>query len=94
MSAAVEKKLVLSVQGMTCASCVTHVEKALKKVPGVTQASVNLATETAQVIIHPTADTPRKLVQAVEDAGYEAHIQQDEDQSRISEEQTAKKKLS
>ncbi|HCN88268.1 MAG TPA: hypothetical protein DIT28_03705, partial [Oxalobacteraceae bacterium] len=38
-----------NVSGMTCASCVARVEKALKNVPGVTQASVNLATEKAQV---------------------------------------------
>ena len=40
---------VLQVEGMTCASCVGRVEKALLRVPGVTAASVNLATETAQV---------------------------------------------
>ena len=39
----------LQVAGMTCASCVMRVEKALKAVPGVTDASVNLATETASV---------------------------------------------
>jgi Cu+-exporting ATPase len=92
MSSAVEKKLVLSVQGMTCASCVAHVEKALKKVPGVTQASVNLATESAQVFIQPTQVAPTDLVRAVEDAGYEAQIQQDEEQSSHLQEQAAKKK--
>ncbi|HET9577966.1 MAG TPA: heavy metal-associated domain-containing protein, partial [Usitatibacter sp.] len=39
----------LKVEGMTCASCVARVEKALRRVPGVTDASVNLATETASV---------------------------------------------
>ena len=39
----------LGIRGMTCASCVARVEKALAKVAGVTQATVNLATEQAQV---------------------------------------------
>ena len=41
--------VVLDVEGMTCASCVGRVERALKAVPGVTTASVNLATERAEV---------------------------------------------
>ena len=39
----------LRIEGMTCAACVARVEKALKAVPGVTEASVNLATEIARV---------------------------------------------
>ena len=39
----------LGIEGMTCAACVTRVERALRRVPGVEDASVNLATETAQV---------------------------------------------
>jgi Cu+-exporting ATPase len=47
------------VQGMTCAACATRVEKALRKVPGVTEAAINLATEQAQVQASPTsASTP------------------------------------
>jgi Cu+-exporting ATPase len=54
---------------MTCASCVTRVEKALRRVPGVLEANVNLATESATVAAG--ADTPREvLVRAVEEAGY------------------------
>ncbi|WP_431854178.1 heavy metal translocating P-type ATPase [Azospirillum sp.] len=60
----------LQVGGMTCASCVARVEKALKKVPGVTQASVNLATERAHVAGHGLALAD--LIAAVERAGYEA----------------------
>ena len=41
----------LSIEGMTCASCVGRVEKALKKVAGVLEAEVNLATETARVVV-------------------------------------------
>lgn len=64
----------LSITGMTCASCVAHVEKALKGVPGVTTAAVNLATEEARIEgdVHPAA-----LLKAVEDAGYGASIAAD-----------------
>jgi Cu+-exporting ATPase len=60
----------LSISGMTCASCVTRVEKALKKVPGVSDAAVNLATEKAQVTaVGVPVDV---LIAAVEKAGYDA----------------------
>ena len=59
----------LSVQGMTCASCVGRVERALKAVPGVEQAAVNLATERATV--RGLADAA-PLLAAVQKAGYEA----------------------
>lgn len=65
--------LKLQVQGMTCASCVLRVEKSLKAVPGVQDASVNLATEQATVQALPgvAADA---LVAAVKKAGYEAQV--------------------
>jgi len=59
----------LPIEGMTCSSCVARVEKALKKVPGVGSAEVNLATETANVSLAPGAD-PETLVAAVRKAGY------------------------
>jgi P-type Cu+ transporter len=60
----------LGVEGMTCASCVSRVEKALKTVPGVKDASVNLATEKATVRI--VSGTPTlALEDAVRAAGYE-----------------------
>ncbi|WP_321925663.1 heavy metal translocating P-type ATPase [Paraburkholderia guartelaensis] len=61
----------LEVHGMTCASCAMRVEKALAKVPGVTRASVNLATEKATVEAS-SGVAPAALVAAVEKAGYEA----------------------
>ena len=64
------------VKGMTCASCVAHVEKALTQTPGVTAARINLATERAEVDLGPGAD-PAKIASAVTEAGYEigrAHV--------------------
>lgn len=61
----------LSVEGMTCASCVGRVERALLAVPGVSQASVNLATERATV--RGVADIAA-LVAAIDKAGYDAHV--------------------
>jgi Cu+-exporting ATPase len=62
----------LQVEGMTCASCVARVEKALRKVPGVVDASVNLATETATVTAsQPVADA---AIAAIRKAGYEAAV--------------------
>lgn len=61
----------LSIEGMTCASCVGRVERALKSISGVTEAVVNLATERAT--IHGTADAAI-LIAAIESAGYEAKL--------------------
>jgi P-type Cu+ transporter len=60
----------LPITGMTCASCVRRVEKALQKVPGVEQASVNLATEQASVSYDPAQASATQIQAAVENAGY------------------------
>ncbi|MDQ2996639.1 MAG: heavy metal translocating P-type ATPase, partial [Chloroflexota bacterium] len=65
-----EQQIQLPVTGMTCASCVNRVEKALKKVPGVSAASVNLSNEQAAVSYDPTQVAPTQLRDAVERAGY------------------------
>ena len=61
----------ISVGGMTCASCVGRVEKALRKVPGVLSASVNLATESARIQVQGDASMEALLRRAVRDAGYD-----------------------
>ncbi len=61
----------LQIDGMTCASCVGRVERALLRVPGVVGADVNLATESASVRLGAVLDTA-KLLAAVEQAGYAA----------------------
>ena len=65
-----EVSLDLGIEGMTCASCVSRVERALKKVPGVHEATVNLATESARVRFAPDAATEAVLRRAVREAGY------------------------
>ena len=62
----------LEIEGMTCASCVRRVEKALTRVPGVTEASVNYATARASVSHEGHIDATN-LAKAVSDAGYHAH---------------------
>jgi Cu+-exporting ATPase len=72
----------LAITGMTCASCVSHVEEALKKVPGVTDAMVNLATERAEVSFvdseEVSPDIITRLVRAVVAAGYGARAVSDD----------------
>jgi P-type Cu+ transporter len=64
-------KLNISIQGMTCASCVARVEKALNRTPGVAQATVNLATEKAAIEFDPGQTGMGDLLQVVREAGYE-----------------------
>ncbi|MBP2160486.1 MULTISPECIES: heavy metal translocating P-type ATPase [Asticcacaulis] len=63
----------LSIEGMTCASCVGRVERALLGVPGITNASVNLATERAHIELDRYVD-PALPVEAIETAGYKASL--------------------
>ncbi|NKB81440.1 MAG: heavy metal translocating P-type ATPase [Nitrospirales bacterium] len=63
------------VRGMTCASCVSHVEQALLAVVGVESAVVNLATEMATVDYDPRLVNPKVLTQSVQDAGYSIPVE-------------------
>jgi Cu+-exporting ATPase len=65
-------EIALDVRGMTCASCVAHVERALTELDGVTGAVVNLGLGTARIAYIPGAVTIGALKQAVRDVGYEA----------------------
>jgi Cu+-exporting ATPase len=64
------KTLTLPVEGMTCASCVARVEKVLKKVEGVDEVNVNLATEKVTLSFNPSVADVSKFTEVVEDAGY------------------------
>jgi heavy metal translocating P-type ATPase len=82
----------LAVEGMTCASCVGRVERALLAVPGVTAAAVNLPMGAARVTLRSVPDAAR-LIEAVSDAGFEARAalgddgQREERRARVAAEQ-------
>ena len=98
----VQHEMLLSVHGMTCAGCVSAVERALKRVPGVTEASVNLATEEARVTLDPASGIAAAalpaLIRAVQDAGYRATPRADthradRERARIDEERANRRRL-
>lgn len=62
------------IEGMTCASCVARVEKAIAAIPGVASATVNLATERATITYNEAVST-EAVLQAIEKAGYEPKLE-------------------
>lgn len=66
-----QQRIDIGIQGMSCASCVARVERALKKVDSVQAVNVNLATESARVMAKPNAQLQARLRRAIRDAGYE-----------------------
>ncbi|MGE5400322.1 MAG: heavy metal translocating P-type ATPase [Ignavibacteriales bacterium] len=71
------QKFSLPVEGMTCASCVARVEKAIGKIEGVKNVAVNIATEKASFEIDPSRADIRDIAAAVEDAGYKMALPAD-----------------
>src|SRR5215471_1281460 len=67
-----ESQATLALEGMTCASCAMRIEKGLKKLPGVKEASVNFATEQATVTYDPAQTGMEQMVQKVDAVGYKA----------------------
>ncbi|MBC7263776.1 MAG: copper-translocating P-type ATPase [Chloroflexi bacterium] len=72
------RTVTLPILGMTCANCAINNERALKKVPGVSDASVNFASERATVTYDPTVSDVKALIAAVEDAGYRVAVERAE----------------
>jgi len=70
------KQIRFAIDGMMCGACVARVQKALGKVDGVSDATVNLATERAQVMFDPQITDAATLFSAVEHAGYHARSEQ------------------
>jgi Cu+-exporting ATPase len=73
------RELQIGVGGMTCANCVARVERAVRKLPGVIDATVNLATERAAVRYLPTAVGPEEIAAAIAEAGYEPRFLDQQD---------------
>src|ERR1700693_2085774 len=67
-----ECRTTLALEGMTCASCAMRIEKGLRRVPGVKEASVNLASERASVTYDPAQTNVEQMVRSVEAVGYKA----------------------
>lgn len=68
------ERATIAIGGMNCAACVTVVEKTLKSLNGVQEATVNLGTERASVVYLPQKVTPEEIVRAVESVGYSARF--------------------
>ena len=77
MTAAAPERIRLDLEGMTCASCATRIEKRLTRLDGVDSCSVNYATEEAAVTYDPGRVDVDDLVTAVSAAGYGAHVHGD-----------------
>ena len=88
-------QLQMLIQGMTCASCVSSVEKALTKVEGVEKAQVNLAEQSALVFAtQDSEDLHQAIIESVKQAGYQAEILQDAatQQEKQAQQQLAQQK--
>ncbi len=81
------EKLSLKIGGMSCASCAQTIEKALKKIEGVQEAHVNLATEKAAISYDPTQITPEKIAEAIEETGYQVIGQEEVKEEGVGEEE-------
>lgn len=77
----VKETIDLQIVGMTCAACANRVEKGLSKLPGVSQATVNFALESAQVEYHPAEVSMEDLKKQVKQLGYQAVVPVEEDSS-------------
>ncbi|MGQ9790192.1 MAG: heavy metal translocating P-type ATPase, partial [Armatimonadota bacterium] len=78
----------LQIEGMTCAACVARVERALKRVAGVQDAVVNLATESATVLVDPAVPN-EQLLEAIDIAGYGAQVVPDKVPPSLPSERSA-----
>jgi len=88
-----ETKQTFPIKGIHCASCIKVTERALKKVPGVKEAIVNLATEKATVTYDKDTCTPDQLAESIKNVGYTLEFQEKSDENRSLEKQKELKTL-
>ncbi len=70
-----EEKKTIPIGGMHCASCAQTIEGALRKAPGIKEASVNLATEKAYVTYDPNITNENEVIATINSTGYEARLE-------------------
>lgn len=72
-----EARVSLHIDGMTCASCAAAVRTALRRLDGVSEATVSFDDKRARVVYDPSRVTPERMVQAVNDLGYRARVEEE-----------------
>ncbi|BFZ14956.1 hypothetical protein BsWGS_17994 [Bradybaena similaris] len=70
----------LTITGMTCSSCVNHIESTIKKRKGIISASVALATNTGKFTFNSEITGPRDIIEAIKGMGFDAHLKSDDDE--------------
>ncbi len=88
---AASSHVTIPVGGMTCAACQSRVQRALGKVEGVKDATVNLMLNNATVVFDPTVVSPQSLVEKIRDSGYEAEIPKGEKTSLEAQDENERK---
>ncbi|XP_031278612.1 probable copper-transporting ATPase HMA5 [Pistacia vera] len=78
-------KAVFSVMGMTCSACAGSVEKAVKRLPGIHEAVVDVLNNRAQVLFYPTYVNEETIRETIEDVGFEATLIQDETNEKATQ---------
>ncbi|MGL6098628.1 MAG: cation transporter, partial [Fusobacteriaceae bacterium] len=76
------KKNTFRIEGMNCSSCSGHVEKAVRKLDGIVEANVNLAAEKLVVEFHEKKLSVNEIINAVQNAGYKATLEEEFDLSK------------
>ncbi|PIN23727.1 Cation transport ATPase [Handroanthus impetiginosus] len=73
-----ETRALFSVTGMTCSACAASIEKAVKRLPGIKEAVVDILNHRAQVVFCPAFVNEEKILETIEDAGFQAELIEEE----------------